>query len=471
MQRDLLFCPFPHETVAIPLERVISVVEGGPVTPLPYTAASFEGLVEAIGQVMPQVDLGALLGLETGPGGILVVVSHLGGSLALRVPRVSAMASVDVDDVVANADRGRERHALFLSEIEYHGRPCGIVDLDEVASAEQLNQPPPEGAVMLAVARERDPAPVNREDTHLVFLMIEIAGERYAIRNSAIGEINLPHQVRSMPGAPDWLSGLIDLRRTPLAVVSMAALLGRPAPGGDALPVCLVASAEPGLDVALAVDRALGLERVLPSSIHPMPQSMAGVESYFVLGADEIVGIIDLAALLNQVLPTLRGGVPQAPGVIETVDEAAANFRHFLTLGVRDELFGLALDRIERIQASVRLSPLPETMTYFDGLADVGDAVVPVIDLNRQFEAPMPPLDAARTPPCILVRLEGSLTGLLVDRVLSIFHVPADALEPVVNGQRLPISHVLRQEDRIVSILSVDRLLPARPEHGRQYSS
>ena len=83
----------------------------------------------------------------------------------------------------------------------------------------------------------------------------------------------------------------------------------------------------------------------------------------------------------------------------------------------------------------------------------------------------MPPLDAARTPPCILVRLEGSLTGLLVDRVLSIFHVPADALEPVVNGQRLPISHVLRQEDRIVSILSVDRLLPARPEHGRQYSS
>ena len=94
MQRDLLFCPFPHETVAIPLERVISVVEGGPVTPLPYTAASFEGLVEAIGQVMPQVDLGALLGLETGPGGILVVVSHLGGSLALRVPRVSAMASI-----------------------------------------------------------------------------------------------------------------------------------------------------------------------------------------------------------------------------------------------------------------------------------------------------------------------------------------------------------------------------------------
>ena len=54
-----------------------------------------------------------------------------------------------------------------------------------------------------------------------------------------------------------------------------------------------------------------------------------------------------------------------------------------LTLGVRDELFGLALDRIERIQASVRLSPLPESMTYFDGLADVGDAVVPVIDLDQ----------------------------------------------------------------------------------------
>lgn len=465
MQRDLLFCPFPRATVAIPLERVISVVEGGPVTPLPYTAASFEGLVEAIGQVMPQVDLGALLGLETGPGGILVVVSHLGGSLALRVPRVSAMASVDADAVVANAERGRQRHPLFLSEIDHHGQLCGIVDLDEVAATEQLDQPLPEGAVMLAAARDLQPAETRREDPHLVFLMVEVAGEKYAIRNHLVAEINLPNHLRAMPGAPDWMPGLIDLRGTPLAVVSVAALLGRGLPAAAAgAPVCLVSQAEPGLDIGLAVDRAVGLERVLPSSIHPMPQAMAGVESYFVLGADEIVGIVDVQALLAQVLPSLRDWTPQASVTAEAVDETAANFRHFLTLAVGDELFGLALDRIERIQASVRLSPLPATIRFFDGMADVGDAVVPVIDLDRQFEAPGQPPRLDRTPPCILVRIEGSLTGLLVDRVLSIVHVPAALLEPVINAQRLPISHVLRQDGRIVSILSIDRLLPTRTQ-------
>ena len=109
MQRDLLFCPFPHETVAIPLERVISVVEGGPVTPLPYTAASFEGLVEAIGQVMPQVDLGALLGLE-------IVVSYGRYARVLRWLTLSLVAYVAVLAVL-HIDWSEVARATFLPRI------------------------------------------------------------------------------------------------------------------------------------------------------------------------------------------------------------------------------------------------------------------------------------------------------------------------------------------------------------------
>ncbi len=53
-QRNLLLSNVADENIAVPLDRMVGVIEGGVVTPLPYTAPGFEGLVESIGQVMPQ---------------------------------------------------------------------------------------------------------------------------------------------------------------------------------------------------------------------------------------------------------------------------------------------------------------------------------------------------------------------------------------------------------------------------------
>src|SRR5215467_14306212 len=99
-QRDLLCCDLAAVHVAVPLERVIGVAEGVLVTPLPYSAPSFEGLVEVFGQVMPQVSLARMLALPAAAGGILVVVSDRGGSLALRVDQVTGMIQVDGERMV-----------------------------------------------------------------------------------------------------------------------------------------------------------------------------------------------------------------------------------------------------------------------------------------------------------------------------------------------------------------------------------
>lgn len=102
-------------------------------------------------------------------------------------------------------------------------------------------------------------------------------------------------------------------------------------------------------------------------------------------------------------------------------------------------------------------------MPHFDGMADVGDGVVPVIDLRKQVAASLGVLSATEKdqPPCILTLLEGAMAGILVDQALSIRNVPADRFEAVKDGTKLQISHVVPLNGRMLSVLTIDRLLPA----------
>jgi chemotaxis signal transduction protein len=471
-QRDLLCCDLNAVNVAVPLERVIGVAEGGVVTPLPYTAPSFEGLVEVFGQVMPQVNLASLLALQAAAGGILVVVSDRGGSLALRVVHVTGMIQTEDGRLASTAVRARSLHPLYMAEFEHQGVPHYVLDLDLLATSDGLELSPPDGAVLLPEARTEGRGRPEQEQEWLPFLLLEIAGERYAILNRAIVELNIPDGIRSMPSAPPWILGLIDVRGTPIVAVSTATLLGRPIVDGHPPEVCLIAELEDGLPVALFVDRAIGLERVSPNLIHPMQQAMVGINGYFVLHDDEIVGLIDPKLLLSQVAPLLRGAVPQQPAAAPEAERAEdlGQYQQLLSLRVGRELYAMTLDRIERIQASVRLTPLPSHISYFDGMADVGDAIVPVIDLRRQQGEALQPFDTSERPPCILTVLEGAMTGILVDQVLSIVDIPPERFEPVREASRLPISHVVTHEGQLFALLTIDRLLPrptkTLPERG-----
>ena len=459
-QRNLLCCNLAAAHLAVPLERVIGVAEAALVTPLPYSAPSFEGLVEVFGQVMPQVDVASLLGLSSAAGGILVVVSDRGGSLALRVMQVTGMIQVDDEKLADTALRARAAGPLYTAEVEHQGFVHHVLDLDLLATSEGLDLSAPEGAVLLPEAQVDVPRPTEPES--LPLLLMEIAGERYAIPNRSIVELNVPDGIRAMPGAPSWILGLIDVRGTPIVAVSTAMLLGRATVDGHVPEVCFIVELEEGFPVALFVDRAIGLERVSPSIISPMPQAMAGISGYFVLAEDEIVGLIDPQQLLGQVAPALRQAIPQpvaAPAEAARGDDRG-QYQQLLSLRVGRELFAMALDRIERIQASVLLTALPGDIDYFDGMADVGDAIIPVIDLRRQQGAALRPIDMTERPPCILTVLEGAMTGILVDQVLSIIDIPPERIEPVREASRLPISHVVAHEGQLLALLTIDRLLP-----------
>ena len=464
-QRDLLCCELAGVHFAVPLERVIGVAEGGVVTPLPYTAPAFEGLVEVFGQVMPQANLALLLGLEAATGGILVVVSDRGGSIAFRVAVVTRMIRADEDRLTATAPRVRALHPLYMAEVEHQGIPHYVLDLDALATSDELELSAPDGGVLIPEARPTRPAEPEQEWVPL--LLLEIAGERYAVPNLSIVELHVPDGVRSMPGAPQ-----LDARRNRRPRHAdhrrvdrgAAGALGARRTAARAVPDRRAGTRVPGRAVRRPRDRA----RARAPQPHP-PDAARDVRHRQLLrdsrGRDRRDHRTQAAPVTGRPgaahrdpAATERGSADLAGGDLRALPAAAVGSR-------RARAAVMTLERIERIVASVQLTPLPRDIAYFDGLADVGDAVVPVINLRRQQGEALQPFDGLGAPPCILAMLEGATTGILVDQVLSIIDIPAERFEPVAKAARLPISHVLTFEGRLMSLL-INRLLPRgqRPE-------
>src|SRR5689334_13283950 len=101
--------------IAIPLNLVLSVEEAGPLTPLPFSPKLVEGLVMALGRVLPQMPLAAALGEPCRDGGVLVVVAGSDDVRALRVDQVAGMVQIDVQSIDRLDDEEHARQPLLTA--------------------------------------------------------------------------------------------------------------------------------------------------------------------------------------------------------------------------------------------------------------------------------------------------------------------------------------------------------------------
>jgi chemotaxis signal transduction protein len=448
---------------AIPLDQVIGVVESAELTPIPFSPAPFEGLVQAMGQVVPQISLASLLGLPPVDGGTLVVASDLGGSVALRVEQVFAMLQIDRDKLVLADSDARAKEPMVLGHFGDGPLACSVISMDQLTSGELAETAGERGAVLLApdnAVSVKDNRPADRQTEP--YLMISLSGHIYAVKIDQVAELIELSSLRPVPRAPAWIAGMIDLRGEPILGLSLPQLLGQPEHGSGRLGLVVTFPLVfPPARVAMIAERSLGIERYAGDQIHAMREPVAGIESYLVRADGSITGVINPLALLQPVQFELQAWVPRT----QLTESGAAlatltGYRQFLTVRVGREMIAMPLDRIHRLQASVTLTPLPAICTGFDGMADVGDAVVPVIDLRRALSGGIEPPASQHMPPCLLAMIDGSVAGLIVDQVLRIETIPEDHLMPAEDAPNLPVSEVLHLNGQMMSVVSLDRLLP-----------
>jgi purine-binding chemotaxis protein CheW len=141
----------------------------------------------------------------------------------------------------------------------------------------------------------------------------------------------------------------------------------------------------------------------------------------------------------------------------------------FVVFRLGEDEFGLPVEAVDEVaRLPDKITRVPRTPAFIEGVVNLRGEVLPVIDGRRRFD--MPPTEAGERRRLLVVRSERHRAGLIVDAVLEITFATRASIKPApeVTGEatRLVQGVVnLEAEGRIVLLLEPTNLL-TRTERG-----
>ena len=93
------------------------------------------------------------------------------------------------------------------------------------------------------------------------------------------------------------------------------------------------------------------------------------------------------------------------------------------------ENFGVEIASVESIIKMQPITQLPHVSSFVEGVTNLRGKVLPVIDLRKRFG--LAPQETDKNSRIIVVSLDQTEVGMIVDEVSEVLTVPAGVVEPV----------------------------------------
>ena len=138
----------------------------------------------------------------------------------------------------------------------------------------------------------------------------------------------------------------------------------------------------------------------------------------------------------------------------------------FMTFKLAEEEYGLQILNVKEIIGYMRITRIPQTPDFIRGLINLRGKVFPVIDLRLKFN--MEEIEPTEQTVIIVVQMRSgdsdATMGIIVDEVLEVLDVQADAIEPPPSFGSSGIDSdfilgVGKSEKRVIFLLDISRVL------------
>ena len=465
-------------------DEVSEVIRVPPVARVPQAPASLLGLANLRGSVLPVASLRRLLGRPEGGGGssARAIVLGDGAPVALVVDRVEALVAVSADRIetrqTALAVQGQERRTgAFQAGAE--GEPARILDVRSLLETAFVQRERPARAGRADHGRHARSAADSDRDERARLVTFEIAGQDFALHIAAVREIMpAPETATALASGETVILGVVAYRDTLLPLLSLRDLLSLGGISGPAPAAMVVVTQVRGMLVGLVADRMRAIVPADPARIEPIPAVLAArtggearIESiYRDEAGGRLVSILAPERLFREDVMQRLGAERAGAGDRHGDDgRGEAEESRFVVFRLGDEEFGLPVDAVVEVaRIPERITRVPRTPAFLEGVVNLRGEVLPVIDQRRRFG--MPPLETRDGCRVLVVRTDHHRAGLIVDAVTGVLPVARDAVEPAPDlaGETTRLVHgvaMLGAQGRMVLLLDPTELL-TRTERG-----
>ena len=458
------------ETFGLPLALVAEIARLPELARMPLVPPCLLGLVNLRGSVLPVMSLRILLRLPDleATEQSRVVILRGDAPVGLVIDRIERLMQIATDQLEPYEAGGDEGPALDRVIKGAEGeRAIKILSPPHLLAGQfaQLGVPTIGSASRPLVTTTGSAAAPARALVSL--LSLSLGQQEYALPLDRVREIfQLPDYIAELPRPETAVLGVVTLQDRLLPIVSLRALLGLP-PAGERqqrskVVVVLLGNAV----VGVVADATREILRVDPDIIDPAPALLTRGE-----GEAEISSIcrVDngrrLIALLSPdqlFRPDLVRRILAEQGIANESQSqpqaSAMAHEQFIIFRLGEQDYGIPITAVAEIaRPPENITRLPKAPDFIDGVMNLRGSVVPIINLRRRFD--LGSAEHVSSQRVLILAVDGTTAGFLVDGVSEIMKVQVDAIQPapeVSQEQMRLISRVINLEAAGRLILLVD---------------
>ena len=125
------------------------------------------------------------------------------------------------------------------------------------------------------------------------------------------------------------------------------------------------------------------------------------------------------------------------------------------------QTYGIDIASVYEIIRMEKITRVPRTPDFIEGVINLRGKIIPVIDLCKRFN--LAETEKTSSSRIIIVDVGGNTIGIIVDAVSEVLSVPADSIEPpppMIHGiDAAYLRGIAILDDRLIILLNLDKLL------------
>lgn len=143
------------------------------------------------------------------------------------------------------------------------------------------------------------------------------------------------------------------------------------------------------------------------------------------------------------------------------MENTVESMTQYIVFKLGEQSYGIDIQNVQIIEKMKAVMRVPKAPYCVKGVMNLRGEILPVVSLRDQFG--LEKVDYTDKTRIIIVKLEDSMVGIIVDEVKEVIEIEETQVENVQNIQgKMKINHILgvgKVEDNIVTLLNLPNII------------